>query len=507
MKRSHRLGMTIICAILILLAAQHQLASRPVHAQQSTQPPYEDGTFYIDSSVDVDSNYYLYSDSYMEVQFDFYEYIVYIEVDAQADEDEQPYYSDSGYGDDYRPAEVQLQSNDPVATGHEYGLDSEGYVCNDGGEGTCDLQYVGGVYATVYVQSPPPLISSVSPSSVTQGDQGTLTVSGTNFIEYSGDQLTLNFHGGNNPLISAPSVCTSSCTAKYSYDFTGSPAGTYTLSVSNNEGESDYESFTVVAAQASLTFPADTCAVTSSPKVGFASIVSTGRTGSGGTLSVSFSGAAFTNVNPTVTYGAYSTPSSIASNVAAVISAKYLQYGLSAKAFGPYIIYQGVAPLGAVSHSFADPSFTTNASSAVASATAAACYALPHIPCLGIWPDYDTAILYRAEGVTETPRQHIIRRHISNTASFGPPPTTVYVNPGVSVDFLFSTVQNYNRQTLFKGHPGKGGGIDYTFPAKTVMGVTFGVLGQDAAGNQLSTNHFVLSIDRCSVVTSYPIAP
>jgi len=51
------------------------------------------------------------------------------------------------------------------------------------------------------------------------------------------------------------------------------------------------------------------------------------------------------------------------------------------------------------------------------------------------------------------------------------------------------------------------GGIDYTYPTRTVLGVTFGTIGIDASGNSLQTNHFVLSSDRCSVILSYPIAP
>jgi hypothetical protein len=514
MKHFYRISLALLCVVAILLGAGHRFTSKAVHAQQSTQPPYDDGTFYIDSYVDVDDSHNLYVDAYMEVEFDYDEDIDEIELDAYVDQDGSLFDQGYGDGDDYDPVELEADYGSQ-SPGHEYGLESDGYACFDDGDGEddfddCYWEYVGTAYGSVNVQAPPPLISSINPSSVQQGDQGTLTVTGTNFIEYSGDQLTLNFHGGNNPftLISAPSTCTSSCTATFSYDFSGYPTGTYTLSVSNNEGESDYQSFTVAVAPMSQTFPTDACAVTSSPKVGFTSIVSNAASSNGGTLSISFSGAAFSQVNPTIVYGAFSTPASIASNVAAVVSAKYLQYGISAKAFGPFVIYEGVTSLGAVTHSFTDSSFTTNASSTAASAASMACYALPHIPCLGLWPDYNTKRYYKSDGITETPREHIIRRHISNTASLGPPPTTVYLNTvGASTDQMFSIVQAYNLHTVLSGNPGKGGGLDYKFPTRTIQGVTFGFIGVDGSGNDLQTNHFVLSPDKCSVITSYPIAP
>ena len=212
-------------------------------------------------------------------------------------------------------------------------------------------------------------------------------------------------------------------------------------------------------------------------------------------------------ISPTVTYGPYSTPSSIASHIAAIITKNYLQYGLSAKAFGPNIIYGGTTPLGTVSVT-SGSSFTTDPSPAAATAAATACYAIPSLPCLGLWPDYNTARLYKNEGITETPRQHIMRKHILGTPTLGPPPNTVYANTvGATPDVLFSIVQQWNFNTVLLGKPGTGGGLDYTFPSVTIGGVTYGLIGIDGSGNDVSTNHFVLSPDRCTAITSYPIAP
>ena len=80
--------------------------TRSVSAQQSTQPPYDDGTFYISADVDVDNSYNLYLDSCMDVEFDYKEDIDEIEVDADGDEDGGIIASGYDDGDDYSPAEV-----------------------------------------------------------------------------------------------------------------------------------------------------------------------------------------------------------------------------------------------------------------------------------------------------------------------------------------------------------------------------------------------------------------
>jgi hypothetical protein len=381
MKPLNRLWITSICAIGCLLGAWHWFHVRPVYAQQSTGE-YDDGTFYIAAWVDVDSSYNAYFESYMEVEYDFYDEIDEIEVDGYADEDGGPLHGGYGYeyGDDYDPAEVYLQSEAPVPPGHEYGMESDGYayVCYDDGEGDddCDWYYIGTANADVYVTAPSPQITSLSTYSVNQGDQGTLTITGSNLVEYSGDQLTINFTGSGSPF--TPTGTPSSSTASFSYNFSGYTAGTYTLSVTNNEGTSNNESFTVVVAAPPnpppTSPPPDPCAVTSNPQSGYSSIVSTGTTGGSGTMAVSFSGAAFATISPTVTYGPYSTPNSIAASIAAIITKNYFKYGLSAKAFGPHIVYSGNATLGTVSNVTTGPSFTTSTSSTSASETQMACY-------------------------------------------------------------------------------------------------------------------------------------
>ena len=254
-------------------------------------------------------------------------------------------------------------------------------------------------------------------------------------------------------------------------------------------------------------FPPDACAVTSSPKVGFTAIFPTATPGGSGTLAISFSGSAFANLNPTVAYGPYSTSSSIAANVAALISKKYLKYGLTAKAFGPNIVYGGIATLGTVRNSVMGPSFTTDTSSNAASTAAAACYVLPHPPCLGLFPDYDYTRTNPYSDGSTTPRQHIINKHILGTPT-ATPPNTVYVNPGgYPPDEMFTLVQSYNFATVIYNPVPVNGFFRHTYK-KTVTGtVEKGWIGIDATGNDLYTNTLSLTPDRCRVNTSYPTAP
>jgi hypothetical protein len=513
MKRANRIWLTAILVVVCAVGAAYGFHVRPVFAQQNTQV-YDDGSVYIYAWVDVDSNYYLYTQSYTQWESDAYEDIDAVQDRIQVDEDQAAFYDDyaapGGTLSDYG----KLKSDKPVATGHEYGVISIGYVCIDDEEGGCtwsSYPYASSPHASVNVSYPPPRIYSITPASVTQGDQGTLTLTGADFIENSSDQLTLNFSGSTNPftLTSAPSTCTTNCTATYSYDFTGYTPGTYQLSLTNNEASSDNYSFTVNQ-YTPHTLPPDPCAITSNPQTGYSYIVPTGTVGGSGTMSMSFSGAAFSNLSPTtVPYGPYSTPSSIASNLAALITTKYAQNGMFARAFGSNIIYGGVAALGTVTTSITGPSFTTSSSSAAASAAASACYAVPKPPCLGLFPNYDFSRPYYG-GITETARQHITRKHIVGPPTANPK-NTVYIGNG-GLPPSFSLIEAYNIYTVLRNPTGSvsGNGLrfTYTFQKQTTLlpggYVESGFIGADAANNDLYTNNLFLTSDRCTVNTSFP---
>jgi hypothetical protein len=97
---------------------------------------------------------------------------------------------------------------------------------------------------------------------------------------------------------------------------------------------------------------------------GFAGIVFTGVAVGSGTMTASFSGGAFNGNSVTVPYGQYSTPESIASHIAALITKNYYRSGLSAQAIGSYILYKSTATLGTPSLTASGLSFTKDASTA-----------------------------------------------------------------------------------------------------------------------------------------------
>jgi hypothetical protein len=79
-------------------------------------------------------------------------------------------------------------------------------------------------------------------------------------------------------------------------------------------------------------------------------------------MTASFGGGALTGNSVTVPYGQYSTPESIAAHIAALITKQYYNSGLSAQAFGPYVVYKSTATLGTPILTASGSSFTQNTS-------------------------------------------------------------------------------------------------------------------------------------------------
>jgi hypothetical protein len=81
-------------------------------------------------------------------------------------------------------------------------------------------------------------------------------------------------------------------------------------------------------------------------------------------MAVSFSQGSFSGFGITVPYGPNSTPESIASHLAALITKQYASSGLTAQAYGANILYKGNATLGAAnftsSGSSSDSSFAAD---------------------------------------------------------------------------------------------------------------------------------------------------
>jgi hypothetical protein len=380
MTLAKRFWLISACAIIVVLGAAQWFQAKPAHAQQSADAE-DDGYVYVYAAIDVDSNYYLYTDSYTELEDNNLDEFLAVDDEIQVEQDNAVFFDDFADSDPVFSEYPSLTSSDPVSVGHEYGVQSIGYVCinveTDGEEdGYCDWSVDNVAYASVDIPSPPPAISAVMPGSAYQGQQGTLTVNGSNFVNYGSEPLVLHLSGGGSPFTqtASSSPCTTSCTASFLFDFTGYSPGTYNLWISNNESASEPVQFTIYSGNGNASAPpADPCAVTSNSQIGFTSVVPTGTPGGSGTMGISFSGAAFAAVNASVTYGPYSTPESIASNIAALVTKIYFNKGLSAKAFGPYVVYSGNTTLGTVNNVATGPSYGNDGSAGAAAS--AACYA------------------------------------------------------------------------------------------------------------------------------------
>jgi hypothetical protein len=132
---------------------------------------------------------------------------------------------------------------------------------------------------------------------------------------------------------------------------------------------------------------------------------------------------------------------------------------------------------------------------------------LPTLPCTGLVPNYDVSRTY-SDGVTETARQHILRKHILGTPTLVPPNTIYTGTNGPSS--VFTLVQLYNFTTVLLNPLPKNGVYSHTFSKRTITNpdgtaVDFGWIGVDASGNDLYTNKLYLTKDRCTVNTSFPV--
>ena len=90
-------------------------------------------------------------------------------------------------------------------------------------------------------------------------------------------------------------------------------------------------------------------------------------------MTVSFSHGSFNGFGITVPYGPNSTPESIASHLAALITKQYASSGLTAQAYGANILYKGNATLGAANFTSSGSSGSSSDSSFTADPSPAAC--------------------------------------------------------------------------------------------------------------------------------------
>jgi hypothetical protein len=321
----------------------------------------------------------------------------------------------------------------------------------------------------------PPQVSSISPKSVVRGTSGSFFLQGTNLQDDFG-VFTVRALDGDN--ISVEWAARS--TASLSYTIAANATeGTHRFTVSNTWGESEPVSFTVNSG-----WPINPCEVSSSPASGYTSIVPTGTAGGSGTMTVSFSGATYSAVSQTVSYGPNSTPSSIAASIAALITANYTQYGLTARAFGPNVVYSGKSTVGTVNHVITGTSVTTTTSSAAEAAAGTACGSAPPTPpsvCGAVNPNYVLAVLF--DSVTWIDKGMNHGREVRYSLEYAP------TSNGLGVGTPFpSTVTEHLSKRMAYGFGSDG-------PANT--GLFDDILGSTAAF-QSGT----YTADRCFTVTS-----
>lgn len=221
---------------------------------------------------------------------------------------------------------------------------------------------------TFTVGYPAAHVTSLSPSTWQAGVSFTLTINGTGF----GTAPTVNISGAagvqyGQAMNTNPQGTQTQVSVTIQPD---APNGTATVTVipgyagstfycgNCNGGSPNGTDFaTVVAAQ-------NSCPAQLDAHSGFAGIVPTGTVGGSGTMTASFSGGAFDGNSVTVPYGPYSTPESIASHIAALITKRYYNSGLSAQAIGSYVLYKSNAVLGTPTLAGSGASFGKDTSTA-----------------------------------------------------------------------------------------------------------------------------------------------
>jgi len=163
---------------------------------------------------------------------------------------------------------------------------------------------------------------------------------------------------------------------------------------------------------------------------GFAGIVSTGVAGGSGSMTASISGGTFNGNSVTVPYGPYSTPASIASHIAALITTRYYKSGLSAQAIGSYILYKSTAALGTPTLSASGAAFVKDTSTACPPANMK--YVLAILSDTVSWIDqglnHGRQVVYSLEywpktmgslGQATPLTNAIVTEHLSNSMAYG----------------------------------------------------------------------------------------
>jgi len=287
---------------------------------------------------------------------------------------------------------------------------------------------------TFTVGYPAAHVTSLNPPTWQAGQSFTLTINGTGF----GTAPTVNISGaagvqygqamntnpqGTQTQVSVtvqPDAPNGTATVTVIPGYTGS---TFYCGNCNGGSPNGTDIAAVMAAQ-------NSCPAQLDAHSGFVGIVPAGTTGGSGTMTASFSGGSFNSNNVTVPYGPYSTPASIASNIAALITKKYYKSGLSAQAIGSYILYKSNAVLGTPTLAGSGASFAKDTSTACPPANMK--YVLAVLNDSVTWVDYQTyygrEVVYSLEywpktmgslGLTTPFPNAIVTEHLTNSMAYG----------------------------------------------------------------------------------------
>lgn len=371
MKRTQHLWLIVLGTLACLVHVMGSLPKMPVYAQTTT----DDGMFTVYTYIDYDGSH-VYGGSYIERDIESFDNLIIYIVSQQASWDL------SGGGGYYAHGVGDSFSSGPVPVGYTYTATitymiqywfwgspeyyDHSYECADNGLCT-GYDYPSG-YASIYVPYPPATVTSISPSDWIAGQsyQG-VQISGTNFgstptvtLDDPAIQITrqpYNTSTSNGISTTSIDIYVPSDTPSEPVTVTVIPGSNGNSFVSSGGGSlSGSSTANVIGAQQNAC-PSDIDASS-----GFSSILSIGGSGS---IIVSLSHGSFNGLGITVPYGPYSTPESFASHVAALITKRYYNSGLTAQAFGANILFKArsSATLGNVS-------FTPSGSSSGSSFTA-----------------------------------------------------------------------------------------------------------------------------------------
>lgn len=228
--------------------------------------------------------------------------------------------------------------------------------------------------ANLTIGYPPATVTGLSPSTWTAGQSYEVQITGTNFgstptVSLSDPSINVGTPhntasaGGNSTTVVNVSVQLATPSELVVVTVTPGSGGASFIQAPGGPSLTGSNTATVVGVQGGQ----NSCPQELDESSGFSKLTYTGlAVGGNGAMAISFSGGSFNGYGVTVPYGKFSTPESIASHLAALITQRYYRSGLSAEAYGAYILYKGRATLGT-------PNFTSSGTPLTADPSPSGC--------------------------------------------------------------------------------------------------------------------------------------